>query len=233
MEGADPFPGALVPRGGERSAGNGGSGSPTTSEGYEDRRMIDDAWAVLDAVGAAQAVLVGLCTGVGLCRPHGGGGASDRVLGICAINPGLQLSAPLPHKVEFDFDEPRDSYEGWQKMNRHYWLEDWPDFAQFFFDEMSPSSYSTKQLEDCVEWAMQDHPRSHDPGPLLRAIPGERARDRCGGGGRPMSRARHHRLAGHVPESRAQHPARRDHREATTSSSRAAGTFRRHAIRSR
>ena len=82
------------------------------------------------------------------------------MLGICAINPGLQLSPPLPHKVEFDFDEPRESYEGWQKMNRHYWLEDWPDFAQFFFGEMFPEPHSTKQREDCVDWAMQTTPEA-------------------------------------------------------------------------
>jgi pimeloyl-ACP methyl ester carboxylesterase len=139
--------------------GNGGSGTPATAEGFADRVMIDDAWAVLDAVGAEEAVLVGLCTGAGYVvlmaaeRP-------ERVLGVCAINPGLQLSPPLPHKVEFDFDEPRESYEGWQKMNRHYWLEGWPDFARFFFAEMFPEPHSTKQLEDCVDWALQTTPEA-------------------------------------------------------------------------
>ena len=67
--------------------------------------MIDDAWAVLDAVGAEQAVLVGLCTGAGYVVLMAAE-APQRVLGICAINPGLQLSPPLPHKVAFDFDTP-------------------------------------------------------------------------------------------------------------------------------
>ena len=139
--------------------GNGHSGTPATHEGFADRLMIDDAWAVLDAVGAEQAVLVGLCTGAGYVVLMAAE-APERVLGICAINPGLQLSAPLPHKVEFDFDEPRESYEGWQKMNRHYWLEDWPDFARFFFAEMFPEPHSTKQREDCVDWAMQTTPEA-------------------------------------------------------------------------
>ena len=86
----------------------------------------------------------GLCTGAGYVVLMAAE-APERVLGICAINPGLQLSPPLPHKVAFDFDAPRESYEGWQKMNRHYWLEDWPDFAQFFFGEMFPEPHSTKQ----------------------------------------------------------------------------------------
>ncbi len=73
--------------------------------------MIDDAWAVLDAVDAEQAVLVGLCTGAGYVVLMAAE-APDRVLGVCAINPGLQLSPPLPHKVEFDFDAPRHVVRG-------------------------------------------------------------------------------------------------------------------------
>ncbi|MET0828291.1 MAG: alpha/beta hydrolase [Microbacterium sp.] len=139
--------------------GNGLSGFPADAEGYGDRVLIDDAWAVLDAVGADRAVLVGLCTGAGHIV-FMAAEAPERVLGVCAINPGLQLSPPLPHKVEFDFDEPRKSYAGWQKMNRHYWLEDWPDFSRFFFGEMFPEPHSTKQREDCVEWAMQTTPEA-------------------------------------------------------------------------
>ena len=91
--------------------GNGGSEAPDAHEGYADRLMIDDAWAVLDAVGAEQAVLVGLCTGAGYVVLMAAE-APERVLGICAINPGLQLSPPLPHKVAFDFDTPRDVVRG-------------------------------------------------------------------------------------------------------------------------
>jgi pimeloyl-ACP methyl ester carboxylesterase len=139
--------------------GNGLSGFPTDAEGYGDRVLIDDAWAVLDEVGSEQAVLVGLCTGAGYVV-FMAAEAPERVLGICAINPGLQLSPPLPHKVEFDFDAPRDTYEGWQKMNRHYWLRNWPDFSRFFFAEMFPEPHSTKQREDCVEWALQTTPEA-------------------------------------------------------------------------
>jgi pimeloyl-ACP methyl ester carboxylesterase len=43
-------------------------------------------------------------------------------------------------------------------MNRNYWRQDWPDFARFFFAEMFPEPHSTKQIEDCVGWAMQTTP---------------------------------------------------------------------------
>ena len=154
--------------------GNGGSGTPATEEGFADRVLIDDAWAVLDAVGAEQAVLVGLGPGagdVGLLAAE----APDRVLGVCSINPGLQLSPPLPHKVQFDFDAPRESYAGWQKMNRHYWLRDWPDFARFFFGEMFPEPHSTKQHEDCVDWAMQTTPEAMILAGYSAPYPGDEA----------------------------------------------------------
>ncbi|MCR2808178.1 MULTISPECIES: alpha/beta hydrolase [unclassified Microbacterium] len=139
--------------------GNGGSDTPDSSDGYADRLLIDDAWAVLDAVDADRAVLVGLCSGAGYVVIMAAEDP-DRVLGICAINPGLELSPPLPHKVAFDFDAPRDSYEGWQKLNSQHWLQDWPDFARFFFGEMFPEPHSTKQREDGVGWAMQTSPEA-------------------------------------------------------------------------
>lgn len=150
--------------------GNGLSTPPHSPEDFADRLILDDEWAVLDAVGAEQAVLAGVCTGAGHAlmmaaeRP-------DRVIGVCAINPGMMLTAPLPHRIAFDFDEPRESYEGWQKQNRHYWESEWRDFSRFFFGEMFPEPHSTKQREDCVAWSMQAGPETmlleHEAPPYL------------------------------------------------------------------
>jgi pimeloyl-ACP methyl ester carboxylesterase len=137
--------------------GNGRSDAPETSEGFDPRAMIEDAWSVLDAVPVERAVLVGVCSGAGQAvvmaaeRP-------ERVLGVFAINPGLALTPPLPHKVAFDFDEALDTDLGWAKNNRHYWLRDWPGFCRFFFSEMFPEPHSTKQVEDAVAWATQTTP---------------------------------------------------------------------------
>ncbi len=134
--------------------GNGGSSAPSNAAEMIFQESVDDAWSVLDAVGLEQAVLVGLCTGAGLAvtmaaeRP-------ERVLGVVAINPGLQLTAPLPHRIAYDFDEVLDTDAGWAKQNRHYWLRDWTGWAEFFFGQMFPEPHSTKQVEDCVNWANQ------------------------------------------------------------------------------
>ena len=133
--------------------GNGLTDVPPTPAGISLQTMIDDAWAVLDEIGVDRAVLAGLCTGAGQAlimaaeRP-------DRVLGVFAINPGLALAPALPHKLQYDFEAVLDTAEGWAKHNRHYWLRDWPGFAQFFFEQMFPEPHSTKQVEDCVGWAL-------------------------------------------------------------------------------
>jgi pimeloyl-ACP methyl ester carboxylesterase len=133
--------------------GNGRSGVPAGPEQMGGRILIDDEWAVLDALSVERALLVGVCSGAGHALMMAAE-APERVRGVCAINPGLRLTTPLPHRIEFDFDEPRDEYVGWQKQNRHYWREDWRDFSTFFFGQMFPEPHSTKQVEDCVEWSM-------------------------------------------------------------------------------
>jgi pimeloyl-ACP methyl ester carboxylesterase len=150
--------------------GNGHSDRPARSEQFRLAELAADVWGVLDHVGAATVVLVGLCSGAGLCtilaaeRP-------DRVLGVFAVNPGLALSPPMAHKLRYDFDAQLDTVEGWAKLNRQYWLHDWPGFAEFFFAEMFPEPHSTKQVEDTVGWALEttaevmllDHASELDP----------------------------------------------------------------------
>lgn len=134
--------------------GNGRSDRPTSPEQFVLAELEADVWGVLDHVGVHEVVLVGLCSGAGLAtimaaeRP-------DRVLGVVAINPGLQLTPVLPHKLHYDFDAELDTDEGWAKLNRHYWQRDWRGFWEFFWAEMFPEPHSTKQVEDTVRWAME------------------------------------------------------------------------------
>jgi pimeloyl-ACP methyl ester carboxylesterase len=71
-----------------------------------------------------------------------------------------------------EFREPRDTYDGWGKFNRHYWLEHYEDFLEFFFSQCLTEPHSTKPHEDTVGWgldtdaptlvATQLAPRLHD-----------------------------------------------------------------------
>lgn len=137
--------------------GNGASDRPTTSEAYHDDRFVDDLVAVMDATGTDQAVLVGLCVdgvwrSIRLAAEQPG-----RVLGIVAFSVGVpRLAPPLPHYVEASatFDDELPTSEGWAKMNRHHWLRDYPDFARFFFSQMTTEPHSSKAIDDATAWAV-------------------------------------------------------------------------------
>jgi pimeloyl-ACP methyl ester carboxylesterase len=75
---------------------------------------------------------------------------------VVAFSVGVPFMAPPhPFKDGSSFDQVLDSDEGWAKLNRHYWLRDYPGFVEFFFTEMLPEPHSTKQIEDCVGWALE------------------------------------------------------------------------------
>jgi pimeloyl-ACP methyl ester carboxylesterase len=137
--------------------GNGRSDRPTDAASYHDDRFVGDVEAVMDATGTENAVLVGLC-GDGVWRSiRFAAQQPGRVLGIVAFAIGVPRLAPAqPHYVTAtaSFDEELPTTEGWAKYNRHHWERDYPDFARFFFDQMTTEPHSTKAMEDAAAWAM-------------------------------------------------------------------------------
>jgi pimeloyl-ACP methyl ester carboxylesterase len=132
--------------------GNGRTDRPDTVEAYAEREFAADALAVMDATHTDRAVLVGLSAGVLwgmlLAAEH-----PERIAGAVFIAPAAPFGMHRA-RVQTPFDEPLESYEGWAKYNRHYWLENYRDFLEFFFSQVFTEPHSTKQLEDCVGWAM-------------------------------------------------------------------------------
>jgi pimeloyl-ACP methyl ester carboxylesterase/predicted glycosyltransferase len=128
--------------------GNGRADRPTTATAYGDREYVMDAIAVLDATGVDRAVLVGLSMG-GRHALQAAAWYPGRVAGVMAI--GAALPWPLPP----DFDEPKGSYEGWEKANRDYWLADYRGWVEFFMSQVFTEPHSTKQLEDGVGWGLE------------------------------------------------------------------------------
>ena len=55
-----------------------------------------------------------------------------------------------------------DTDEGWAKFNSHYWREDYRGFLEFFFEQCVTEPHSTKQIEDCVGWALDTDPETLD-----------------------------------------------------------------------
>jgi len=135
--------------------GNGRSDRPTKPEAYTDDQYVEDLELVMDATGTASAVLVGLCMdgvwrAIRLAAEH-----PERVLGIVAFAVGVPRLAPAhPWIVEYPFDDELPTDEGWAKKNRHYWLRDYPGFAEWWFSQTTTEPHSTKAIEDAVGWAV-------------------------------------------------------------------------------
>src|SRR5204863_330052 len=122
--------------------GNGRSDRPPDAESYAETEYAADALAVLEATGTDRAIVVGLSMGAqrGLlpAREH-----PDRVDGLALIGPAVPLAAGTPRsRAGSGFDDELESYEGWEKYNRHYWLAHYRDFLEFFFSRVFTEPHS-------------------------------------------------------------------------------------------
>ncbi len=137
--------------------GNGRSDRPPQVSAYDRQEFMADAIAVLDAQEAGQAVVVSWCAGIGilLAAEH-----PERVRALVDIASDLPVSQEPADVPGYPFDEELPTDEGWAKWNSHYWLRDWPGFAEWFFTEAFSEPHSTKQIEDAVGWAMQTDPQT-------------------------------------------------------------------------
>ena len=136
--------------------GNGRSSRPLDPAPYSYEAEGRSAVAVLDDTGTDRAVLVSLSMGADwalwMAARH-----PERVLGSVFIGPSVALGEPeVPEGPPFD--EPYVSTEGWAKYNRHYWLDHFEDFLEFFFAQCFSERHSTKQIEDCVGWGLESTP---------------------------------------------------------------------------
>jgi pimeloyl-ACP methyl ester carboxylesterase len=136
--------------------GNGRSSRPLDPAPYSYEAEGRSAVAVLDATGTDRAVLVSLSMGADwalwMATRH-----PERVLGSVFIGPSVALGEPEEPEGP-PFDEPYVSTEGWAKYNRHYWLDHFEDFLEFFFAQCFSERHSTKQIEDGVGWGLESTP---------------------------------------------------------------------------
>jgi predicted glycosyltransferase len=79
------------------------------------------------------------------------------VKAIAYIGPAVPLAPGLPER-QVPFEDELDTDEGWAKYNRHYWQRDYKGFLEYFFGRMFNEPHSTKQIEDCVDWALETDP---------------------------------------------------------------------------
>jgi pimeloyl-ACP methyl ester carboxylesterase len=133
--------------------GNGRSDRPAAPSAYDDAELVADSLAVLDAVGVQDAVVVGFSLGarvlLALAADH-----PERVRGAVFVAAALRLHE-RPDPVAAQFEEVRESYEGWQRWNAQHWREDQAGFAEFFFGQAFPEPHSSRQVEDAVRWTLE------------------------------------------------------------------------------
>jgi pimeloyl-ACP methyl ester carboxylesterase/predicted glycosyltransferase len=141
--------------------GNGRSSRPDGAAAYTDAEFAADALAVLDAVGCEQSYLVSFSRGARWClllaAEH-----PERVRGAVFIDHALPLppGASMRDTAIYAFDEPNVSTDGWGKWNRHYWLDHYADFVEWFAHQIYSEQHSTKQIEDAISWALETTPET-------------------------------------------------------------------------
>jgi pimeloyl-ACP methyl ester carboxylesterase len=140
--------------------GNGLSDRPQEPDAYAEAEFGADALAVLDATQTERAFVVGFSMGAQRALLLAAG-HPERVEGLVFIGPAVPLAEPTPRaRAIISFDEVLDAPEGWAKFNRHYWLEHYADFLEFFFSQVFNEPHSTKQIEDSVGWGLETSPET-------------------------------------------------------------------------
>ncbi|HKW59889.1 MAG TPA: alpha/beta fold hydrolase, partial [Candidatus Dormibacteraeota bacterium] len=140
--------------------GNGLSDRPAEPEAYADEEFAADALAVMDGTGTGSAALVSLSAG-GRWALLLAARKPERVTRMAFIGPGVRLAPwkPLKDAVNTTFDDVLDKYDGWQKYNANYWVQDHRGFLEFFFGSMFNEPHSSKQIEDAVNWGLESTPQ--------------------------------------------------------------------------
>ena len=135
--------------------GSGRSDRPPDPEAYNAEEYIADVRHRDHGSDAAQrAVLVGFSrsgsTAIMQAAAH-----PNRTLGAFVIGASLAVVGPPPPQFQH-FEDDGDTYAGWLKYNRHYWLRDYGGFVDFFMALMFVEPHSTEQFEDAVGWGLEN-----------------------------------------------------------------------------
>ncbi len=140
--------------------GNGRSDRPSDPVTYREEEFAADALAVLNATRTERAVVVSVSRGAERSL-HLAANHPERVKMLVFIAPALPLRPATPRQQAIrEFEERRDEHAGWGKWNRHYWVDRYEDFLEFFFSMCFTEQHSTKPREDCVGWGLDTDPET-------------------------------------------------------------------------
>ena len=138
--------------------GNGRSDRPIGPQAYSPSEFANDALAVMDATGAECAALVALSSGALwaaiLAADH-----PERIERVVYIGPGVALVSNHPERDVSAFEDALEIDPEWADAGGR--LEhDYVGFLEFFFGRCFNEPHSTKQIEDCIGWALETTPKT-------------------------------------------------------------------------
>ena len=161
LEDADPVPGAALPRGDLRRARQRPLGPPGRARGLPRggvrRRRARRAWTrPRRSARARRRSSRGAERSLHLAAEH-----PERVdgAGVHRAGPAAAAGDPARRRRCRTSTSRATTYDGWAKWNRHYWLEHYEEFLEFFFSQCFTEPHSTKQREDCVGWGLETDAR--------------------------------------------------------------------------
>ena len=160
--------------------GNGKSDRPPDAAAYDEREFAADALAVMDATGTERAVIVGFSLGGqrGLLLAAE---QPERIQGAVFIGPAFMGGGDsLPERTVYDFDTEYETFEGWAKHNRFFWLRDYRDWVEFFVSKMFTEPHSTKPIEDGVAWGLETDAETMIATQDARGLTPDESRVLCG-----------------------------------------------------
>jgi pimeloyl-ACP methyl ester carboxylesterase/predicted glycosyltransferase len=157
--------------------GNGRSDRCRDPRRYGAAEFARDCLAVMDATDTERAVMVGLSWGaqylLELVRQ-----APERVVGTAFIGP---LFPYTPSHLSVGLEPGRLTrslqrllgYRWWGQVNGTHWLQNYPEFADWFVSRGFSEPHSTKGIEDGVGWALDTDPKT-----LIATVTGQVHTDR-------------------------------------------------------
>lgn len=128
--------------------GNGKSDRPIETEAYAIDNLIEDVQAVLDATKTDKAVFFGFSFSSAIACAAAAK-FPERVDALISIGAWTPIVAP--HDFRKNAGENSAGEE--TKFSFDYWRRDYPDFCNWFFNKLYSEPHSTKQMEDCNNWA--------------------------------------------------------------------------------
>lgn len=134
--------------------GNGGSDRPDDVAAYGLERYVGDALAILDAEAVEQAVLIGTSYGslhAALLAAH----HPERVRAMVSICGSFTIGADYGTWDRETFEAHFECPEGFQKFNRHYWRENYADFARQLAEWAAHEPHSTCIREHGLAWSRE------------------------------------------------------------------------------